>query len=354
MTIAATAYDGLSRTATAPLYCWAHRAQHRALAGVLEPLVERYARLLRPDLPAPPESARRVWRRRFDDLVARDSAYVEAGIFPRALLFQMPVAAYAAEAPRLLLDGPRLLLRARAKNHDDLPEGVDRSKYPAYYTRNFHWQAGGWFSDHSARLWDLQLEVFFGGTGDMMRRAMIAPLVRAFGRHSSPRVLDVGCGTGRFLLQLHSAMPDAALTGLDLSPAYIAHARRVLARVPGMTLLEENAERTTLPDAHFDAVTIWGVLHEVPRDVRRTILAEVRRVLKPGGLLVISDVMQCATPADMDGFGHYITRHSDVYHEPYYASYLRDPLDRLYEECGFAFERTEPAFIMEVAMGRVA
>jgi ubiquinone/menaquinone biosynthesis C-methylase UbiE len=333
---------------------WAHRAQHRALAMVLEPMVERYARLIRPDLPPVPDSARRVWRRRFDELIARDGAFVEEGIFPRDLLFQMPVTAYAAEAPRLFFDGPPFLVRARAKKHDDLPADVDRTRYPAYYTRNFHWQSGGWFSEHSARLWDLQLEVFFGGTGDMMRRAMIAPIVRAFGRDGGPRVLDVGCGTGRFLLQLRRAMPNAALTGLDLSPAYIAHARRVLARVPGTTLLEENAERTTLPGGHFDAVTIWGVLHEVPRDVRRTILGEVRRVLKPGGLLVISDVAQCASAADMDGFGHYLTRHSDVYHEPYYASYLRDPLDRLYAECGFTYERTEPAFIMEVASGRRA
>jgi hypothetical protein len=81
-------------------------------------------------------------------------------------------------------------------------------------------------------------------------------------------------------------------------------------------------------------------------------LAEVRRVLKPGGLLIISDVVQCASPADLNGFGHYITRHSDVYHEPYYASYLRDPLDRLYAECGFSLHAREPAFIMEVATGR--
>jgi ubiquinone/menaquinone biosynthesis C-methylase UbiE len=354
MTLTAAAPSPVSRARARSLDRWLHRAQHRVLAAVLEPLVELNAHLIRSNLPPAPAGARRAWRRRFDELVARDWACVEQGLYPRELLFQMPVGEYVARSPRLLLDGPLLLRRARARKHDDLPAGVDRAGYPAYFTRNFHWQTGGWFSDHSARLWDLQLEVFFGGAGDMMRRMLIAPLVRAFGPHGRPRVLDVGCGTGRFLLQLHRAMPDALLTGLDLGPAYVAHARKVLADVPGATVLEQNAEGTTLPDGHFDAVTLWGVLHEMPRDVRRTVLREIRRVLKPGGLLAISDVVQCTSAADMDGFGHYIERHSDVYHEPYYASYLRDPLGALYTECGFTFEGTEPAFIMEVATGRKA
>jgi ubiquinone/menaquinone biosynthesis C-methylase UbiE len=352
MTLAAALPSAPDRARPTTIDRWLHRAQHRALAAVFEPLVEAIAHLIRDGLPPAPAGARRAWRRRFDDLVERDWDLFEEGIFPRELLFQMPVREYLAETPRLALDSPRLLLRGRAKRHDDLPASVDRSAYPKYFMRNFHWQTGGWFTEHSARLWDLQLEVFFGGAGDMMRRMLVAPLVRAFGREGRPRVLDIGCGTGRFLLQLHRAMPGAILTGLDLGPAYVARAREVLAAVPGATVVEQNAEHTSLADASFDAVTVWGVLHEMPRDVRRNVLREAKRALKPGGVLVVSDVVQCASPGDMDGFGYYIGRHSDVYHEPYYASYLRDPLPALLADCGFAYEGTEPAFIMEVATSR--
>ena len=42
--------------------------------------------------------------------------------------------------------------------------------YPAYYRQNFHFQSGGWLTDHSAAIYDTQVEVLFTGAADVMRR----------------------------------------------------------------------------------------------------------------------------------------------------------------------------------------
>src|SRR4029079_18388025 len=113
---------------------------------------------------------------RFEALMARDLANVEAGLYPRRLLFQMPVATYARLLPALLGDLPRVAERARRRDFRDLPAEVDLEVYPPYYRRNFHWQTDGYLSRRSAELYYLGVELLFGGTADVMRRQVIPPI----------------------------------------------------------------------------------------------------------------------------------------------------------------------------------
>src|SRR5258708_39866983 len=78
-------------------------------------------------------------RRRFDDLLRRDWDFAERGIYPKQLLFRLDVREHLRALPAVALDVPRVLRRIRRRQTDDLPRGVDRSRYPAYYLRNFHW-----------------------------------------------------------------------------------------------------------------------------------------------------------------------------------------------------------------------
>ena len=284
-----------------------YQAQHRGLALALFPLVKAYARILRPHLPGPTAQGEREFWLRFDQLLQTDFANAEQGFYPSELLFEMHLGELLARAPRLLVDG-----RAR----------------------------GG-----------LLGELFFHGAGDILRRMTIPHLVRALRGGSRPRIVDIGCASGRLLLQTHRALPNAELVGLDLSEPSIARARSLLRDTPA-TLIAVNAERTSLPDASFDAASIFGVLHEMPREGRLGLLREARRLLKPGGLLVVSDVLQCNSPTDENGLGHFITRHPAVYHEPHYQSYLSDPLEKLLSEAGFAIESREQRQVMEVVAAR--
>ncbi len=100
------------------------------------------------------------------------------------------------------------------------------------------------------------------------------------GAPSSARWLDVGCGTGAFSeLVLRHAAP-ASLTGIDPSREQIAYVRE---HVPGAAF--EVADSQTLPfaDGAFDVVASALVLHFIPDRTRA--LAEMKRVLRPGGLV---------------------------------------------------------------------
>ncbi len=289
--------------------------------------------------------------RRYQDLLARDLANVDAGLYPRSLLFQIPFGAYARAMPSLLLDLPRVARRMRAGDTQDLPSDVDVERYPRYFRRNFHWQTDGYLSRHSAALYDLAVELLFAGTSDVMRRQVIPPVTRylAAARERQIRLLDVACGTGRMLVQLAAAHPRLRLTGLDLSPYYLQEARRVLADVADVSLVSENAERLPFRNAHFDVVTSVHLFHELPRTARRSVLAEMHRVLRPGGLLVIEDSAQLAESGDLAFF---LGRFAAEFHEPFYRDYVADDLVGPLVDIGFRVESVEPHFVAKVIVAR--
>lgn len=101
------------------------------------------------------------------------------------------------------------------------------------------------------------------------------------------RILDFGCGYGRSLGELFNA-GFRNLIGFDFSPAMIATAR---ARFPEITFQEVQSATIPLPDASVDGALLFTVLTCVPTDHgQRALVAELRRVLRPGGLLYISDL----------------------------------------------------------------
>ncbi len=81
---------------------------------------------------------------------------------------------------------------------------------------------------------------------------------------------------------------EGQVVGIDFSPRMIEIATRK-ATVPQLTLRQANAESLPYPDEHFDVVTITYGLHEMSRVSRQKTLNEMRRVLKPGGPLVVVD-----------------------------------------------------------------
>jgi ubiquinone/menaquinone biosynthesis C-methylase UbiE len=232
---------------------------------------------------------------------------------------------------------------------DDLPREVDLESFPRYYRRTFHWQTDGWLSERSAALYDLQVEALFGGAADVMRRMALPPLAAELRDRRAPRVLDVACGTGRFLRQLLLALPRARAWGLDLSPFYLARAQDLLREGRQVSLVAENAEQMPFRGACFDAASCLFLFHELPPLVRRRVAAEVFRVLKPGAPFAVCDAAQLSESPELRTHLEAFPR---LYHEPYFKSYLRDDLARLLAECGFEVESTLPAFLAKVVLAR--
>ena len=105
-----------------------------------------------------------------------------------------------------------------------------------------------------------------------------------FERFVGKQVLEVGCGTGTDLLQF--ARGGACVTGLDLTPRSIEIARHRfdVYNLPGEFAIGDG-EALSFPDASFDAVYSFGVLHHTP-DTGRAV-REIHRVLRPGGKAVV-------------------------------------------------------------------
>jgi ubiquinone/menaquinone biosynthesis C-methylase UbiE len=292
-------------------------------------------------------------RRRYDELLERDLDNVERGLYPRALLFQFPVRQYARRLPRLVRDFPRTIRRLRKKDFKDLPQDAKLEHYPAYFRRNFHWQTDGYFSQHSAELYDVGVEFLFLGMADVMRRQVIPPVVehlRGQDGAERPRILDVACGTGRMLRQLTQTLPNAKLYGLDLSPYYIAAARGMLASANAdASLVADNAERMPFRDDYFDVSLSVYLFHELPKRARQNVLSEMYRVTKPGGLVVVEDSAQYA---EAESVAYFLDRFSEEFHEPYHRDYLRDDLREQLARAGFDVQRVEPCFVSKLVVAK--
>lgn len=121
--------------------------------------------------------------------------------------------------------------------------------------------------------------------------AMHRALVDAAELHGGLRVLDVGCGTGNLVVALRRRYPDVEVVGLDPDARVLDRARRKAARAGLAVRFDQGyAQELPYPDAAFDRVLSSLMFHHLGRAAKAGMLAEVRRVLRPGGLLVLADV----------------------------------------------------------------
>jgi ubiquinone/menaquinone biosynthesis C-methylase UbiE len=298
--------------------------------------------------PSAPAGDRTRIRKAFLDLFAMDRANIDAGLYPAPREFSLRslVAAFDA-SQRFFRDVPRVDERRVARRGAEVRSNADRTRYPAYYLQNFHYQTDGWLSKESAALYDTQVEVLFAGTADAMRRVALGALARGLKGHDQRRVklLDVACGNGRFLTQVLDAFPRLPATGLDLSPDYADVARRRVARWTQAEIVVGAAEALPFADASLDAVSCIYLFHELPPRVRRDVAREIARVLKPGAVFVFADSLQAGDASDLDQMLEYFPV---GFHEPFYGSYQQEDFVALFAEAGLVAEETELAFLTKV------
>ena len=132
-----------------------------------------------------------------------------------------------------------------------------------------------------------------------LQRTLETPLIIGpSGSLRGLRVLEVGCGRGVGVEILLERLGAAHAVAFDLDPRMVELAQARTARFGGRAhVFVGDAENTALPDASFDAVVEFGILHHVP-DWRRA-LAEIVRVLKPGGTFYFEDILAGLTGAPL-------------------------------------------------------
>lgn len=281
------------------------------------------------------------------ELIGRDLANVEAGIYPLPADHDGSPATLYRRSRLFFDDLPDVHRRRKERRHDEVLTDDVRGTRPDYYLQNFHFQSGGWLTEDSADRYDTQVEVLFKGTANAMRRMALPELHEVFkGRDQrNLRLTDIGCGTGRFLDFVKQAWPRLPVTAIDLSEAYVKHARHHLRRWRQVRTLVGNGESLPLADASQDAVTSIFMMHELPPVVRRTVIGECARVLKRGGRLVIVDSLQRRDVPDYVGL---LERFPQNYHEPYFESYLDEDFAHIAKAHGLTHVRDEPAFVSKV------
>ena len=141
-------------------------------------------------------------------------------------------------------------------------------------------------SERKARAWQRD---------DPSNDVMLSEVMRALERHAAPqlhgagKVLDIGCGTGSWLMRLVAAgVPAERLVGVDLLEERLEQARE---RVPGASVSQGNARSLPFEDASFSLVLLFVVLSSLPdEEAEADALREAKRVLAPGGVLAVYDM----------------------------------------------------------------
>jgi demethylmenaquinone methyltransferase/2-methoxy-6-polyprenyl-1,4-benzoquinol methylase/phosphoethanolamine N-methyltransferase len=122
-------------------------------------------------------------------------------------------------------------------------------------------------------------------------RALRRRVLDLAGLRPGTAVLDVGCGTGTLAIEAQARVgPAGRVVGVDPAPKQLARARAKAAR--GRRPIEFRLgviEVLPFPDASFDAALSTLMMHHLPDDLKARGLAEIARVLKPGGRLVVAD-----------------------------------------------------------------
>lgn len=130
---------------------------------------------------------------------------------------------------------------------------------------------------------------------DIMRRMAV---------QKGTKALDVCCGTADWTIALAKAVgPSGDAIGLDFSESMLAEGEHKIQAYPNLKLMHGNAMELPFPDNSFDYVTIGFGLRNVPDYA--TVLSEMNRVLKPGGMVACLDTSHSEIPVYKQLFGFY-------------------------------------------------
>ena len=220
--------------------------------------------------------------------------------------------------------------------------------YPDYYMNTWHYQSDGWLSSESAEVYETSTETLFLGRQDAMQRQTMLPIagyvkeMRAAGKlPTDMSLLEVGAGTGRALTFVMDNFPDFSYTCSELSPFYLQKARENVgyykrfrgsaAKTPSIKFVQAAAEELPVEDDSQDIVVNIYMFHELELSVLKKVVREMGRVLKPGGMLVLTDSIQLGDrPALDENLGNFT-----AFNEPNYTDYINLDLGKLFmDEAG--------------------
>ncbi|KAJ4729675.1 CMV 1a interacting protein 1 [Melia azedarach] len=178
--------------------------------------------------------------------------------------------------------------------------------YPNYYLNPFHAYDEGnlsWLAAAEAEAANLSMTkraIPYASSVDEANLVMRGNWLQAIEQHHQQcggeirHILDIGCSVGVSTKHLADKFPSAKVTGLDLSPYFLAVAqlkeKRRAPRKNPISWMHAKGEDTGLPSKSFDIVSICFVFHECPERAIIDILKEAFWLLRPGGTIAMEDI----------------------------------------------------------------
>ncbi len=296
-------------------------------------------------LTKPPPEYRKAVLESVQQLIDQDIQNIIQGRYgPEVLWPEQTPWAHAESFFKVIRDGLKLGDKKAAKDPHRFSADAQAllEDLPEYYHRNFHYQTDGYLSEESADLYDHQVEILFRGVSHAMRRLLLSPMLKAL-PGKNIKILDVGCGTGSSTRFLAQVFPDAKITAFDLSFPYLKKAQSRLPKFgKRIEYVQGAAEDMPFRDSHFDAVVSTFMFHELPLDVRKQSLREMRRVVKENGFVGVIDSIQKNDNPDL-AWG--LNAFPRDFHEPFYKNYLLNPMETLMQEAGLAKPQVHVGFL---------
>jgi len=160
-------------------------------------------------------------------------------------------------------------------------------------------------------------------------------VVAASNARPGQTVLDVACGTGEQSLAFAHA--GCSVVGVDLSKDMLDRARAKVRTGLDVRFIEHDASSLPFAAGSFDVTTVSLALHDMPLNVARRVLAEMRRVTKPEGVIVVVDH---ANPAKLTG--KLIHAVLAMFESRWFAAFMRIGLTRLLAEAGIRVRIRQP------------
>lgn len=224
--------------------------------------------------------------------------------------------------------------------------------YPDYYTTSFHaYDEGnlGWepalevesasYSVHSTLFGEPNVQ------GDTLLRESYHQILK-FNIDGTPQTIaDIGCGAGLSTEALQRVFPEAQLTGIDLSPYFLAVAKYRTENNPeikgNFTWHHSAGENTKLPDHSFDLVSSSLVFHELPQAAAIAIFKEAKRLLKPNGYFAMMDMNpQAEVYRTMKPYILTLLKSTEPYLDQYFTLDVATELEKVGFEEPFVQENT--------------
>ncbi len=222
--------------------------------------------------------------------------------------------------------------------------------YPDYVKVETHLQPGGYVGHPLAGLrYDYGTRVFAGKVSehDYLHKAM-AERVPTPRDGRIEKVMDIACAVGKLTCALKERFPEAEVWGSDISAPMVRYAHyRALEQGLAIHFLQKAGEDLDqLPGNQFDLVTVHIMFHEVPTPVVDRTIANVYRMLRPGGTFWISDFPTLGN--DPSGL-HYTNLLGAIdsadNSEPYAPEFVRSNIEKKLTNIGFTLRYEDPADI---------